>query len=330
MKPAPRTEFLYSEINEPHQDRAREIRREHPEILELCGHNASTFAFIVALVVLQTGLAYGVRAQPWWLVLVLAYVLGAFLTNGLFVLMHECNHNLVLRRPFANSLAGILANILRVVPCSVTFQRYHLTHHDFQGVHDLDGDMPARWEAEMVGTSPLRKAIWLLLFPVWLAFRPAHVNEVKLLTPWTALNMVVVFGFDIAVLALFGPQAFVYLLLCVFFSLGLHPLGTRWIQEHYIVSPPQETYSYYGLLNRFAFNIGYHNEHHDFPQVPWNRVAKIREIAHEWYDPLVHHESLTRLLLRFLFDRELTLFSRVARQHRGRRVLRAPARTDVA
>ena len=48
-------------------------------------------------------------------------------------------------------------------------------------------------------------------------------------------------------------------------------MGARWIQEHYLTHGEQETYSYYGPLNTVAFNVGFHNEHHDFPSVPWNR-----------------------------------------------------------
>ena len=62
------------------------------------------------------------------------------------------------------------------------------------------------------------------------------------------------------------------MLLSFVFSIGLHPVGARWIQEHYLIAPPQETYSYYGPLNKVAFNVGYHNEHHDFSFVPWNNL----------------------------------------------------------
>src|ERR1039457_5953849 len=95
------------------------------------------------------------------------------------------------------------------------------------------------------------------------------------------------------------------------------PLGARWIQEHYLVFEGQETSSYYGPLNVVALNVGHHNEHHDFPSVPWNRLPAIRRAVPEVYDALSFHRSWTRLLLRFVFDRELSLYSRMIRSERG-------------
>jgi sphingolipid delta-4 desaturase len=84
-----------------------------------------------------------------------------------------------------------------------------------------------------------------------------------------------------------------------------------------MVDATQETYSYYGPANKLAFNVGYHNEHHDFPSVPWNRLPQVRKIAAPWYDTLVSHRSWTRLLIRFLFDRKMSLFSRMVREGRA-------------
>jgi sphingolipid delta-4 desaturase len=107
-----------------------------------------------------------------------------------------------------------------------------------------------------------------------------------------------------------------YLVLSSAFSVGLHPLGARWIQEHYIIKPGQETYSYYGPYNWVSYNVGYHNEHHDLMVVPWSRLPKLREMAPEFYNNLYYHTSYTSLLLRFLFDRSLTLHSRAVREIR--------------
>jgi sphingolipid delta-4 desaturase len=97
------------------------------------------------------------------------------------------------------------------------------------------------------------------------------------------------------------------------FAIGLHPLGARWIQEHFLVKAPQETYSYYGPLNWVAFNVGYHNEHHDVMRVPWTRLPQVRKLAPEFYDTLHYHTSWTALWLKFLFDPSLSLYSRMTR-----------------
>jgi sphingolipid delta-4 desaturase len=131
------------------------------------------------------------------------------------------------------------------------------------------------------------------------------------------VNWVIVAGYDVLIAVAFGPGALLYLGLSFFFSIGLHPLGARWIQEHYLTSPPQETYSYYGPLNTVALNVGFHNEHHDCPSVPWNRLPRMTVIAPEWYDTLVSHRSWSRLLWRFLSDPEISLFSRMVRKNRG-------------
>ena len=87
------------------------------------------------------------------------------------------------------------------------------------------------------------------------------------------------------------------------FAFGLHPLGARLLQEHFVLKENQETYSYYGAGNLLALNIGYHNEHHDMVAVPWNRLPALRRIAPEFYEPLLSHTSWVRLFFRFLFER---------------------------
>jgi sphingolipid 4-desaturase/C4-monooxygenase len=313
----PSGDFLYTESPEPHRDRTKAILKHHPELRTLIGRNPYSFLLIVAVVALQTLLAFLVRDQSWWIPVIIAYGVGAYANHSLFVLIHESAHNLIFKRKSANILAGMLADFPNLVPSSVSFRSYHLKHHTFQGDYDLDADLPSRWEANLVGSSFPGKALWLLFFPVFQALRPPRLKEIPFANAWTFLDWIVVLGYDVLVAVFFGPGALLYLGLSFFFSIGLHPLGARWIQEHYLTSPPQETYSYYGPLNTLALNVGFHNEHHDLPSVPWNRLPRIEEMAPEWYDDLVSHRSWSKLLWRFLSDPGISLFSRMVRKNRG-------------
>ena len=310
-------DFVHSDAPEPHRERGRSLFRNHPEARDLTGPNPASFLLILLVVGAQTGIAYLLRGQPWWAALIAAFIVGAFANHALYVLIHECAHNLVFRSARANILAGIVADLPNVVPASVSFRIYHLKHHVYQGDYRLDADIPSRWEARLVGNSALRKAIWLSLFPIFQVLRPLRLSEIRFATPWTFLNWGAAIAFDAAVILLFGPVAFLYLAASFFFSVGFHPVGARWIQEHYLVAPPQETYSYYGPLNLVALNVGYHNEHHDAPAVPWNRLPAVKKLAPELYTSLVSHASWTRLFWRFLTDPRLSLWSRVVRENRG-------------
>jgi sphingolipid delta-4 desaturase len=91
----------------------------------------------------------------------------------------------------------------------------------------------------------------------------------------------------------------------------------------------QETYSYYGTLNGVSFNVGYHNEHHDFPSIPWNRLPELKKMAPSYYDSLKSHQSWTKLFFRFLFDNNITLYSRTLRNDRGKVQLSDESKPDV-
>jgi sphingolipid delta-4 desaturase len=324
-----RDSFVFSELSEPHRIRTKEILKKHPHIRKLIGKNPLTIFAIIGLVAFQIAMAWLLADKSWWLVVGAAYLLGAFADHALFVMIHECAHRLLFKKPAANRLAGIFANIPQLFPSSVSFERYHIKHHSFQGVHELDADLPNKWEAKLINNYFIGKIIWLLFYPIFQVFRINRLKEIKPFDGWVALNWGVQIVFISLIAFFLGTKAIAFLLLSFFFSVGLHPLGARWIQEHYLTYGEQETYSYYGPWNTVAFNVGFHNEHHDFPSVPWNRLPQIREGAPSFYNTLFYHKSWTKLFFRFLFDKELSLFSRVIRHDRGRVKLTDESKPDL-
>lgn len=310
-------DFSYSQNPEPHKQRTRDILKAHPEVRNLIGRNPYSFLIILLVIGIQTTISILLSESAWWLALIFSYVIGAFASHCAYVLIHDASHNLIFKNRAANHLSGILADLTNVLPSAISFRAYHMKHHSFQGDYYLDTDLASKWEAKFIGNSFIGKAFWLLLFPVFQALRPPRLKEIKFMNGWTLLNWLIVFGFDAFIILTFGWTSFLYLVFSFFFSIGLHPVGARWIQEHYLTYPPQETYSYYGPVNIVALNVGYHNEHHDFPSIPWNKLPQLKKKAPEFYDNLIYHTSYVKLLFRFLFDKNLSLYSRMVRSNRG-------------
>lgn len=308
------TAYIQTELPQDHFQRRREILARYPELKSLSGNIRATAVFVPLLVAAQLALAYVARDLPIWALLLVAWTGGAVLAHALYVMIHELAHDLVLKRSESNKLLGILANTATVLPSAVSFRKYHLLHHRRMGELDYDADLPSPWEVRLVGSNPLGKALWMLLFPIAQALRPTRMAQVKLWDVWTVLNVVVVLAVDVGIVWLWGPQALVYLAVATLFGLGLHPLGARWIQEHFITRTGQETYSCYSRLgNLVAFNVGHHVEHHDFMNVAWFRLPQLRRVAPEYYEDLASYRSWTALLLRFIFDRRLSAASRIVR-----------------
>lgn len=88
-------------------------------------------------------------------------------------------------------------------------------------------------------------------------------------------------------------------------------MAGHFISEHYVFKPGQETYSYYGPLNLLTWNVGYHNEHHDFPRIPGSKLYKV---APEYYEGLVSHKSWSQVIHMYIVDPTIGPFSRMKRK----------------
>jgi sphingolipid delta-4 desaturase len=154
------------------------------------------------------------------------------------------------------------------------------------------------------------------------------------ITPLHLCNLATQFAFDALLYRTLGGRALLYLLLSSFLAGSLHPCAGHFIAEHYVFSrsalgmrpqpdaavPVPETYSYYGPLNLLTYNVGLHNEHHDFPAIPWTRLPALHDIAKEFYADLPHHTSWSWVVWQFIWDREVGLWCRVKRKEGGRKV----------
>ncbi len=313
MATAPKGDFIYSGAPAPHLGRRRRILAQHRDVRRLMGRNPLSAAWIAGLVAAQWAIGYLLRDSSWLLILLVAYAVGAFFNHALYVLIHECAHNLVTKRPRVNKALGIACDFGLFFPGALAFRKYHMLHHKYLGHHELDGDIISPAEANLIGRSAWRKAVWVFCLSVSQALRPYKVRSVRMWDRWIVTNVIVVVIVDLAILYAFGGKALAYLAFSTLFALGLHPLGGRWVQEHYVTQNEQETYSYYGILNRLCFNMGFHNEHHDFPNVPWNNLPKLTRLAPEEYRTLKSYRSWTAVLLNFLFNPAMSGYSRIVR-----------------
>jgi len=311
-------DFSYDHDQNVHIKRAREIKAKYPEVRMLMGTNPFTVLWSVTLVLLQLSVGYTLTNLSWIWVILAAYLFGAFVNHALYVIMHECTHNLVFRNPTYNKVLGIFGDFALLVPSAMAFRKYHLLHHQYLGQYDMDPDVVSRAEGKLVGNSAIRKIIWVFLLGISQALRPLKIKKVKMVDRWLVANIAIVLAADTLIFAFMGPKALVYLGLSTLFALGLHPVGGRWIQEHYTDGDGQETHSYYGPLNKLCFNMGYHNEHHDFASIPWNNLPKLKKLAPEYYDNLISYRSWTAVLFRFISDRSMSTFSRIVHVPRNR------------
>jgi sphingolipid delta-4 desaturase len=318
--------FTYVSYPHPHVERGRQILAAHPELRALAKPFPVTALWVSVLVVSQLALALLVGPRPWYVWLPVAYVVGATIDHALWVLIHDSCHNLVFGWRTGNRLVALLANVPFVFPSAMSFWKYHLLHHGHLNEVDFDTDVPGPQESQIVGGSSMRKTLWLAAFALVVGtVRPRRLSQIPFLDRWTVLNFVTQAAVVAALVVMWGWDPVKYLAAASLLAVGLHPLGARWIQEHYVFAPGQETYSYYGPLNTVAFNIGYHNEHHDLMTIPWSRLPQVRAAAPEFYDHLHAHRSLTRLLFRFLRDSNVTLFNRIVRASHQRTPLDASA-----
>ena len=239
------------------------------------GHDSRIAFVVVGMVLAQIVSAYFMRDASIVSILILGYFWGGVINHSMTLAIHEISHNLAFghSRPWANRALAIFGNLVLGVPYAVVFKKYHLEHHKYQGDDEMDVDIPSRIEARLF-TNTFTKFIWVILQPLFYCLRPLFLRP-KPLTRLELINFSTQMVFDVIILQLFGWRSLFYLVSGTLLAMGFHPVAGHFISEHYMFKKGYETYSYYGPLNLITFNVGYHNEHHDFPNIPGWRLPQV-------------------------------------------------------
>ena len=330
-----RDDFYWSTEDEPHAVRRKLILQKYPEIKQLYGHCTQLKYKIALNVIIQLSLAYYFRHQfdvsfegnsatqphshtkhPLFVFLLIAYVIGGTCNHMCMMGLHELSHNLGFKTLKYNQYYAVfISNLPLGIPAAVSFKRYHMDHHKFQGVEGIDVDLPTIMEGHFFQTT-LRKFFFVAFQMAFYALRPFFVNP-KPKTTIEIINIVYIIAVNAMIAYFWGVSSLLYLLISTYFGMGLHPCAGHFIAEHFVFPTDDgsvpETYSYYGVVNYFTFNVGYHNEHHDFPFIPGSRLPKVKKIAGEFYDVLPHHTSYIKVMYDYITMPTVTAFSRVKR-----------------
>ncbi|KAL1410088.1 sphingolipid delta-4 desaturase [Vanrija albida] len=322
-------DFVWMYTEEPHRSRRMAILKAHPEVRKLMGPTPYTAPLVFLVLAVQLYLAVTLRSHHplSWRTLLTAYVVGGTSNQNMFLAIHEITHNLAFKSIRANKALAIVANFVIGVPYAMAFKGYHVEHHKYLGEDGIDTDLPSRIEA-VVLNNVAGKTFFATFQLLFYALRPGFIRSQKP-TIWHGINFAAVLGFDALLVHFFGWRPLIYLLLSSFFAGSLHPCAAHFIAEHYLMndvepgsvhSLAQETTSYYGWLNILCYNVGYHNEHHDFPSVPWTRLPALRALAPEYYDTLPAHKSWPYVTWKFITDPSVGMWSRAKRANHGERI----------
>lgn len=326
-----------------HLERKRAVIRDHPNVKELYGNNPWTALILACVLPLHIYLSVFFSQFHWSIWLLGCYIIGSWGAFVLQVIGHEGTHRLVFKNGSLNRLVAIFA-FLPVFwgPFGTFWMFEHMWHHN------IVIDKAFRYGPQSSG--PVKKALLTAFFIVivnvffglsaiklgililknlpsklqgktdnWVPKDckvPPYDRFPQALNGWTAFNILCCFLYNLFIISYFGVFPFLYQFLASSFMNGLHPLGMRQVQEHYYLVKGQPTNSVYTSWHTIFLNIGHHNEHHDFPNIPWNRLPQLTELAPEYYKNLKHYTSYIQIMVEFftnpgipldeLFDETIT------------------------
>lgn len=300
--------------DEPHHKRKKIILKKYPEITNLYGPCTKTKYIIFIVAILHfVGLYIAKKISSKLLFFIFSCVYGGTLTALGGILIHECTHDLVCKNKIFNVILGYISNIPIIIPIYTSFQKYHLDHHHYLGVSTKDPDLPLDAEIRFVQGNTIGKLIYITIYPVFYIGRALRIK--KRILKEEIINILFHVVLIYIEYSYFGLKGIYFHIIASWFGYSLHPAAAHLIQEHFTFADGQETYSYYGWMNTIFLNIGYHNEHHDFCNVAWDKLPEIHRIANEYYICFMRHHSWLGVQYEFVTKKVYGPQSRLAREN---------------
>jgi sphingolipid 4-desaturase/C4-monooxygenase len=290
----------------------RDVLRHAPGAARLIGPNPWTALAIPLLFTLHWGMALLVGGTSVLLCFMAAFFFGQIVMHATGALLHETAHRLVFQQRLPKLLFDLsLESIFGSFGKQLTYQHQHISsHHPFTGNYERDYEhedicsfnarrtLAAANPALQRGVTIATLMLHLLPFGFLLAdllvsriYRNLtgldvkdHARDIGDTKPerlernlCIAVSLIANFG----LISLFGFYGWLYhnWSLSLFLGkFGITNLGQS-LSEHDGDDEVNPTYSDYRPLNWILFNTGYHNEHHTFPTVPWNRLPRLKQLA---------------------------------------------------
>lgn len=299
------------------------ILSKHPEIKSLMSIDPLFKWQVITLVLIQIITVFLLRNVTNWLILLpIGYSVTGVISHACAMAIHEINHGQAFGsgRFHANAILGMIANLPMIFPAALFHKKHHFKHHRYFGEPTIDLDIPSDWERN-ISRTPLAKFKWLLVSPFLTFFRYSNAKSKSLqLELYSVCNSISQIAFCIMITYFCGIRMLIFLTISTVLATNFHPvMGHRLTNHFYLfksddsslvkmnsaqsIGPTTlETYSYYGLWNRFTFNAGYHVEHHDFPSIPGNKLPLLRKMAPEFYESLPFYTSWEKTIWNFIFD----------------------------
>lgn len=283
-----------------HIQRQKEILAVHPEINQYFCHYPMSLVPLVLLVLLQWSIAGMVSAMPWWIIGLLAFFVGQFVSHAITTFVHEAAHQRILKTKRGNMLVLFVIEVgtLSFAKSLEYIAKHGPSHHRYLNDYARDYE----WWDRCLVTSLKSKPLWrfaealLHLLPAgpivrdllvdWLGGQDANrcLERRDLPVGFKYFLMATSISLYLVAWQFLGWGAALYLAWSISIMVGNWGITFKGqsIAEHN-VHDDGKTFSNYGWINLLLFNSGYHDEHHTFPQVPWFYLPVVRKLAPEYF-----------------------------------------------